>query len=202
PYSSCQLHNIESSTNLTPSLLNGNTYRNNNFRQQQPFQRCFKYGYLDQIAHHCYHFEERSPPLMVLTSLIHRNINLTLLSFSFTTYDNNKQMRFMIDTGAQSSFINEKCLKLNDPLKFSSMHHQKLFMVDRLTSFIVTGTFRLNIYVGEIITAILAFVTKNLRTNLILGVNYLLKDGLETKPKKKSILLNFNVHKITITMNR
>ncbi|CAF3068782.1 unnamed protein product [Rotaria sp. Silwood2] len=109
-------------------------------------------------------------------------------------------MKFMIDTGAQHLFINEQCLKLNDPSKFSSVHHQKHFMTDRFTSFIVTGTVHLNIYLGEIMTTILAFVPKNLRTNLILDMDYLLKYDLETKTKKKSIIFNFNGHKIMIRM--
>ncbi|CAF3083860.1 unnamed protein product, partial [Rotaria sp. Silwood2] len=41
------------------------------------------------------------------------------------------------------------------------------------------------------------FITKNLCTNLILGMDYLLQYDLEIK-RKKTILHNFNGHKMTI----
>ncbi|CAF4970280.1 unnamed protein product, partial [Rotaria socialis] len=47
-------------------------------------------------------------------------------------------------------------------------------MADGLTSFIVTGTVTLNIFIGDILTSILAYVTKNLCADLILGMDYLL----------------------------
>ncbi|CAF4326878.1 unnamed protein product [Rotaria sp. Silwood2] len=57
PHSSRQVHNVKLSTHFTPPLLNDNIHRNNNFKQQQqPFQRCFKCGFLDHIARHYYHF--------------------------------------------------------------------------------------------------------------------------------------------------
>ncbi|CAF4840796.1 unnamed protein product, partial [Rotaria sp. Silwood1] len=46
---------------------------------------------------------------------------------------------------------------------------------DELTSFIVTGTVRLNNHVAGSITTVSAFVTRNLCTNLILDMDYLLK---------------------------
>ncbi|CAF4746154.1 unnamed protein product, partial [Rotaria sp. Silwood2] len=107
----------------------------------------------------------------------------------------------MIDTGAQYSFINEKCFKSNDQLKYSSTQHQTFFLADGLTSFTVTGTVNLNIHVGHIITTISAFVTKNLCANLILGMDYLSKYDVEIQPKKKTIIFNFNNQKIMLPMN-
>ncbi|CAF5160471.1 unnamed protein product, partial [Rotaria sp. Silwood1] len=118
-----------------------------------------------------------------------------------TTYVNNKQMKILIDTGAQYSFINEKCLKLFNQFKYSAIGHQKFFMADGLTYFIVTGIIYLNITIGDVITSMPAFVTKNLCTNLILGMDYLTKYDLNIQPKKKSILFNFNDQQIVIPIN-
>jgi transposase InsO family protein len=118
-----------------------------------------------------------------------------------TTYVNNKQMKILIDTGAQHSFINEKCLKSIDQFKYSNIQHQKFFLADGLTSFIVTGTVHLNIHIGDVLTNISAFITKNLCTTLILGMDYLLKYDLDIQPKKKSILFNFHDQKIMIPID-
>ncbi|CAF3257177.1 unnamed protein product [Rotaria socialis] len=116
----------------------------------------------------------------------------------FTTYVNNNEMQIMIDTGAQNSFVHERNLTLNDKFKSSTIPQQKFYMTDGLTSFIVTGTVTLNIFIGDILTSILAYVTKNLCADLILGMDYLLKYDLEIKPKKKIIL--FYLHDKAITM--
>ncbi|CAF0921788.1 unnamed protein product [Rotaria sordida] len=110
-------------------------------------------------------------------------------------------MKILIDTGAQYSFINEKCLKFFNQYKFSDIGHQKFFMADGLTYFIVTGIIHLNINIGDIITSIPAFITKKLCTNLILGMDYLTKYDLDIQPKKKSILFKFDSQQIVIPIN-
>ncbi|CAF4459798.1 unnamed protein product [Rotaria socialis] len=188
-----QAADINSSAKFIPPLLanntsqrNNNSYRNNtnnhqyrNYQQQQQksFQGCFRCSSLDHIARDCHHFEKR---------------------ILFTTYVNNNEMQIMIDTGAQNSFVHERNLTLNDKFKSSTIPQQKFYMADGLTSFIVTGTVTLNIFIGDILTSILAYVTKNLCADLILGMDYLLKYDLEIKPKKKIIL--FYLHDKAITM--
>jgi len=98
---------------------------------------------------------------------------------------NSKPMNIMIDTGAQCSFINEQCLELNDDFNFSSIQHQSFYMADGLTSFLVTGIIQLNILIGDYVTSIPTFVTKQLCTNIILGMDYLIKYDLDIKPKKR-----------------
>ncbi|CAF5147210.1 unnamed protein product, partial [Rotaria socialis] len=78
----------------------------------------------------------------------------------------NNEMQIMIDTGAQNSFVHERNLTLNDKFKSSTIPQQKFYMADGLTSFIVTGTVTLNIFIGDILTSILAYVTKNLCADL------------------------------------
>ncbi|CAF1449580.1 unnamed protein product [Rotaria sordida] len=107
----------------------------------------------------------------------------------------------MIDTGAQYSFINEEYFKSNAQLKYSSRQHQKFFLADEFTSFIVTGIVNLNIHVDHIITTISPFVTKNLCTNFILDMDYLSKYDIDVQPMKKTIIFNFNNKKIIFPMN-
>jgi hypothetical protein len=118
-----------------------------------------------------------------------------------TTNVNNHQMKIMIDTGANHSFINERCLKFNNQFKYLNVHHQKFFMADGITTFKVTGIVQLNITIADTITTIDAFVANNLCTDIILGMDYLLKYDLEIQPKKKSIIFNFNDKKIVISMD-
>ncbi|CAF4806028.1 unnamed protein product, partial [Rotaria sp. Silwood1] len=76
-------------------------------------------------------------------------------------------MKILIDTGAQYSFINEKCLKLFNQFKYSAIGHQKFFMADVLTYFIVTGIIYLNITIGDVITSIPAFIVIPIYTETI-----------------------------------
>ncbi|CAF4090146.1 unnamed protein product, partial [Rotaria magnacalcarata] len=178
-----QAADISSSAKFIPPLLANNTsqrnnnsyhnntnnhqYRNYSQQHQKSFQDCFKCGSLDHIARDCHHFEKR---------------------ILFTTHVNNKDMQIMIDNGAQNSFVHERNLTLNDNFKPSIIPQQKFYMADGLTPFVVTGIVTLSILIGDFLTSILAYVTKNLCTDLILGMDYLLKYDLELKPKKKSIL--------------
>ncbi|CAF0921771.1 unnamed protein product [Rotaria sordida] len=52
--------NAKPSSNYSSSSLNHKTYRNNNFKQQQPFQRCSNCDSLDHITRHCHRFGKRS----------------------------------------------------------------------------------------------------------------------------------------------
>jgi hypothetical protein len=118
-----------------------------------------------------------------------------------STYVNDKYMKLMIDTGSQQCFINKNCLKYLDQLKYSSIKAQQFFMADGLTSITVTGMVTLRISIGNVVTSIGAFITTNLCTNIILGMNYLLKYDLEIHPKKKSIIFNFNDQKIILPID-
>jgi hypothetical protein len=111
---------------------------------------------------------------------------------------NTKQMKVMIDTGAQCSFINAQCLQLTDQSNFSNIKHQYFYMADGLTSFVVTGTVHLNILIGGYVTTISAYITKNLCANLILGMDYLTKYDLDIQPKKKMIIFNFDNEQVTV----
>jgi len=110
-------------------------------------------------------------------------------------------MNIMIDTGAHCSFINEHCLEFNDDFNFSSIQHQSFYMVDGFTSFVVTGIVRLNILIGDYVTNIPTFVTKQLCTNIILCKNYLIKYDLDIKPKKKMIVFNFKSAQVILPFN-
>ena len=121
---------------------------------------------------------------------------------SFTTHVNNQPMQIMIDTGAQNTFINEQYLKINDQIKSTATPHQTFFMADGLTSIVVSGIVKLNISLGGVITSISAYVTKNLCTNLLLGMDYLLKYDLELKPKKKILKFNYHDQSIIIPIDQ
>ena len=111
---------------------------------------------------------------------------------------NTQKMKVMIDTGAQCSFINEQCLQLIDQPNLSIFKHRHFYMADGLTSFDVIGTVYLNILIGDHVTNISAFVTKNLCTSLILGMDYLTKYDLEIQPKKKMIIFNFEREQVIV----
>lgn len=125
-----------------------------------------------------------TPPLLFITTLV-----------------NSQPMKILIDTGAQHSFINEQCLKSNPHFKYSTDQHQKFFLADGLTSLTVTGTVHLNIHMGHILTNILAFVTTNLCTDLILGLDYLSKYDFDIQPKKKSFLFHFQDQQVVIPID-
>ena len=118
-----------------------------------------------------------------------------------TTLVNSQPMKILIDTGAQHSFINEQCLKSNPHFKYSTDQHQKFFLADGLTSLTVTGTVDLTIHMGPILTNILAFVTTNLCTDLILGLDYLSKYDFDIQPKKKSFLFHFQGRQVVIPID-
>lgn len=120
----------------------------------------------------------------------------------FTTSVNNQQMQIMIDTGAQNSFINEKYLKINNKIKTSVIPQQTFFMADGVTSFVVTGIVKLNISLSDVIISISAYITKNLCTNLLLGMDFLLQYDIELKPKQKILQFNFRNQQIIIPIDQ
>ena len=111
---------------------------------------------------------------------------------------NNRHMQVMIDTGAQCSFLNEQCLDLIDQSHFSRINSQSFYLADGLTSFLVTGIVHLNILIGGYVTHIDAFVTKNLCSNLILGLDYLTRYDLTIRPKKKSMIFYFRHQRVAL----
>ncbi|CAF1529898.1 unnamed protein product [Adineta steineri] len=110
-------------------------------------------------------------------------------------------MKILIDTGAQHCFINRTCLKNLDQLIYHRNTPQQFFMADGLNEIKTTGIVHLSISIGDATTSIPAFITTNLCTDIILGLDYLLKYDLEIYPKKKLIIFNFNNQKIMIQMD-
>ncbi|CAF1562969.1 unnamed protein product [Adineta ricciae] len=90
-------------------------------------------------------------------------------------------MKVLVDTGAQHCFINRAS--------------------DGINSIKVAGVVQFEFSIGGVNTSIPAFITTNLCTDIILGMDYLLKYEFEIYPKKKFITFNFDNRKITISMN-
>ena len=116
------------------------------------------------------------------------NINPPKPSLMFiTTMVNKHKTEILIDTGATTTFVNEKALFRMIPSR--SVHKQSCSFVltDGLASFEVVGVIYLTIEFAESITEIQACVARNLCTDMIIGMNYINKYNLSIDVKRQTV---------------
>ncbi|CAF4429716.1 unnamed protein product, partial [Rotaria magnacalcarata] len=117
----------------------------------------------------------------------------------FTTLVNNYKTKILIDTGATTTFINEKLL---NHINQSNVIHRKSYsfvLADGITPFQVLRTVKLSLQFANIITTIETHIVRNLCTNIILGMDYINLYNLSFDVKHQTISIEYR--KRLLTMN-
>ena len=104
----------------------------------------------------------------------------------------------MIDTGTEHSFITKQCFESLDQSNCFTIPPKKFYLADGSTPMEIMGSTNLTILFDGIATQISALITKNLSTDLILGMDYLSKYDLAILPSKGIILFNQQNQKIVL----
>jgi hypothetical protein len=120
----------------------------------------------------------------------------------FTTLVNAYPIKILIDTGATTTFINEKVLNYLRHLQYTSKKPYFCLLADGVARFHVLGTVKLFIRFGNVVTLIEAHVARNLCTNIILGMDYINKYNLSIDVKHQTISIEYNNHFLTLNMDR
>ena len=87
----------------------------------------------------------------------------------FTTLVN----KTLVDTGATATFISERILKHLKPYKIIHMKPYSFVLADGTAPFQIVGKVRITILFAGIRTLIDAYIARKLRTNIILGMDYI-----------------------------
>lgn len=103
-------------------------------------------------------------PSTLNTSLLYLNV-----------FVNNKNMKAMIDTGANRTFISSQALPTSYNRQFINEKQKTASLADGHTSISILGTLELHIVIGGMSTSIKACVVKNLCAECILGMDFISK---------------------------
>lgn len=111
---------------------------------------------------------------------------------------NNKQMRVMLDTGANRSFVSSKALTSLPTTQFINKSYKRVILADGFTSLSILGTCNLSIIMGEMLTTIEAFVVKELCADCILGMDFLNKYKLIINTEEQMVSLYNNQQRVSL----
>lgn len=117
----------------------------------------------------------------------------------FAAHVNNHPMNIMLDTGANHSFINATHIQHHqNDFNCDDADCRRFMLANGVSSLTIIGKIRLTIDLGGVTTTTEAFVSNQLCTDLILGMNYLSKYDLEIRSSKKTIIFYINDQRVTI----
>lgn len=112
---------------------------------------------------------------------------------------NGHPMKIMLDTGANYSFINATHLQhYQNDFIYHDTNHRRFVLADGVSSMMIIGKTRLTINFGDVTTTTEVFVSNQLCTDLILGMNFLSTYDLEIRPSKKTIIFHINDKHVTV----
>ena len=118
------------------------------------------------------------------------------------TLVNNHNMHILIDTGATNTFINSKTLRSIKQYKHLNKHPSSFVLADGIAPFHVLGVVELQILFSNQITKISAHVAQNLCTDVILGMDYIIRYNLKFNIRKQQISIDFNNRQYQMKINR
>ncbi|CAF2241730.1 unnamed protein product, partial [Rotaria magnacalcarata] len=119
----------------------------------------------------------------------------------FTTLVNQYKTKILIDTGATTTFINEKLLS---HLKHPQFVHSKSYyfvLADGKASSRVLGTVKLSIQFANVPTTIEAHVARSLGTDIILGMDYINLYNLSIDVKHQAISIEYRNRLLTTNID-
>ena len=133
------------------------------------------------------------------------HINPSNFSLIFiSTLVNNHKLQILLDTGATTTFINKKIITryLYD-FTYSNNLPYSFLLADGIAPFHVHGVVKLHIQFATQTTTIDALVADNLCTDLILGMDYMIRYNLKFDIRKQfvSIELNHKLYKMNFDHN-
>ena len=119
--------------------------------------------------------------------------NPSHLSLIFiTTLVNNYQMRLLIDTGATTTFINNRMLQHIKPYPNLTKISHSFVLADGIAPFHVLGVVTLRIKFANQTTIIQAHVAENLCTDVILGMDYISTYNLNFDLREHVVSIKYN----------
>ncbi|CAF3544285.1 unnamed protein product [Rotaria sp. Silwood1] len=122
-----------------------------------------------------------------------------LIYLNAYVYD--KQMKLMIDTGANRTFITKKALNSIRNIKIINRIQRQVFLADGYTSITVYGEVDLSFVMNNIYTSIRALIVKNLCVSCILGMDYIIKYKLIINTVNQTISIGVKNYRLTIPID-
>ena len=132
----------------------------------------------------------------------HNDINPPKSSLIFITAIVNKyKEKILIDTGATTTFVNEKVLFRMTPRNIRKQSGS-FVLADGLAPFQVLGLIHLTIEFGDTMTEIQAYVARALCTDMIIGMDYINKYNLNIDVKRQIVSIENLIHTFTMFIDK
>jgi predicted aspartyl protease len=119
-----------------------------------------------------------------------------------TTLVNNYQIKILIDTGATTTFVNERILHRMQRPRFIHKNSYSFVLADGVAPFQVLGTCELSIQFNGIATTIQAHIARNLCADMILGMDYINKYNLNIDIKRQNISIEYSNRILTMHVDK
>jgi hypothetical protein len=116
-----------------------------------------------------------------------------------TTFVNKYKIKLLIDTGATTTFINEKVLRHMTHPQYIHNNPYSFTLADGIAPFHVLGVVQLSIQFSNSTTTIPAHIASQLCTDMIIGMDYINKYNLNINIIRQTLSIQNNNH--TFTMN-
>ena len=123
----------------------------------------------------------------------------SLLFLNAYIYD--KQMKLMIDTGANRTFITMKVLNSIRNSRIINRIQRQVFLADGYTSITVYGEVNLPLVINNVYTSIRALIVENLCVNCILGMDYIIKYKLIINIVNRTISMGIKNYRFTMPID-
>ena len=123
----------------------------------------------------------------------------SLLFLNAYIYD--KQMKLMIDTGANRTFITMKVLNSIRNSRIINRIQRQVFLADGYTSITVYGEVNLPLVINNVYTSIRALIVENLCVNYILGMDYIIKYKLIINIVNRTISMGIKNYRFTMPID-
>lgn len=135
------------------------------------------------------------------SSKINKNPPKTPLIF-FTTFVNQHKVKILIDTGANSTFINEKVLQHMIHLRYIHRKSYSFTLADGIAPFHALGLVELSVHFANSITKIQAHIARQLCADMIIGMDYINVYNLNINVRHQTISIENNNRLFTMNMDR
>ena len=111
------------------------------------------------------------------------------------------EQKLLIDTGATTTFINQKILHRLQHSNFTHKNPYSFVLADGIAPFQVLGTIELIIDFAGVSTSIRAHVAQSLCTNIILGMDYMNLYNLTISIKHQQISIHHKRRLLTVNFD-